>query len=93
MPIPDNINAKHVLEAIAKIDIDGVPGNRKSTKYFLQKEGRLYPPKYAISLANYFANGEMLSANPQVFNTYQAQSYLESMDFEVIVKKARKRKA
>jgi len=93
MPIPDNINAKHVIKAIAKIDTDGVPGNRKSVKYFLRNGGRLYPPKYVISIANYFANGEPLSADPKVFNTYQAQNYLESMDFEVTIKKARKRKA
>jgi hypothetical protein len=42
---------------------------------------------------NNYANGEMLSADAKVFNSYQAQNYLESLEFEVIVKQKRKRKA
>ncbi len=93
MPIPQNITPKNIQRAITKIEADGIPGHRKSLKYFLRFKNRLYPPKYVISVANYYANGEMLSADAKVFNTYQAQNYLESLEFEVIVKQQRKCKA
>jgi len=93
MPIPLNITVKNIHSAITKIDVDGIPGNRKSLKYFLRFKNKLYPPKYVISLANYYANGELLNADAKVFNSYQAQNYLESLEFEVIVKQKRKRKA
>lgn len=93
MPIPENITVKNIQRAIDRIETDGIPGHRKSLKYFLRFKNHLYPPKYVISVANYYANGEMLSADAKVFNSYQARNYLESLEFEVIVKQKRKRKA
>jgi len=62
--IPDNITKKHILKAIAEVDRDGVPPGRGSTRYSLLHDGRLYPPKYTVSVANRFANGnELPSAN------------------------------
>lgn len=58
MPIPKNINQENVIEAIRKIDREGVPERRESTRFSLAYEGKYYPPKYVISLANIFANGE-----------------------------------
>jgi len=61
--IPSNITKKHVLKAIAEVDREGVPPGRGSTKYNLRHGGRLYPPKYLISVANRFANGSELPAS------------------------------
>ncbi|MBT2736208.1 HNH endonuclease [Bacillus sp. ISL-7] len=58
MPIPKNITKKHVIEAIKKVDSEGVPERRESTRFNLSYEGKYYPPKYVISIANIFANGE-----------------------------------
>ncbi|MFC1779444.1 AAA family ATPase [Thermodesulfobacteriota bacterium] len=51
------IKHEHVLEAIDKIDSDGVPDDAQSTFYDLIYEGERYPPKYVLSLAGEFANG------------------------------------
>ena len=59
--IPDNITRDHILSAISKIDLDGIPKNAKSTTYDLIHDGKLYPPKYVVSLANLFANGIVLN--------------------------------
>ncbi|CAH0248957.1 hypothetical protein SRABI80_02938 [Peribacillus frigoritolerans] len=66
MAIPININREHVIEAIQKIDIEGVPERRESTRFNLLYEGEYYPPKYVVSIANIFANGEEYS--PSMFS-------------------------
>ncbi|MGP4069744.1 HNH endonuclease [Halobacillus sp. B29] len=58
MSIPQNINREHVIEAIQKIDRDRVPKKRARSRFKLSYEGRNYPPKYVISIANIFANDE-----------------------------------
>ena len=63
MTIPKNINKDHVIEAIHKIDSEGVPERRESTRFTLAHEGKYYPPKYVISIANIFANGEEYSSS------------------------------
>lgn len=83
MPIPDNITRKHILRAIARIDKEGVPKNRKIRKYYCEYEMKKYPPKLLISYANVFANKEELDWSPKVFNTYMAQKYLESKEFKI----------
>ena len=66
MAIPKNINKDHVIRAIQKIDREGVPERRESTRFNLSYEGKYYPPKYVISIANIFANGEEYS--PSLFS-------------------------
>ena len=63
MAIPKNINKDHVIKAIQKIDSEGVPERRESTRFTLAYEGKYYPPKYVISIANIFANGEEYSSS------------------------------
>jgi len=58
--IPRNITREHVLAAIAEIDRNGVPENRTSRKFILKRNGRRYPPKYVLALANKHANGSEL---------------------------------
>lgn len=93
MAIPDNIAARHILKAISTINKEGTPRLRNSYKYFVSCDSRLYPPKYLISLANLFANGELLNPNPKIFNTYMAQAYLTDLGFKVITKKNSKKNA
>jgi 5-methylcytosine-specific restriction protein A len=50
--IPHNITREHILQAILHIDKYGVPDNRKSKKFALLFEGKQYPPKYVVALAN-----------------------------------------
>ena len=45
---------------------EGVPERRSSTRFSLSNEGKYYPPKYVISIANIFANGEEYS--PSLFS-------------------------
>ena len=63
MTIPKNINKDHIIKAIQKIDREGVPERRESTRFNLSYEGKYYPPKYVISIANIFANGEEYSSS------------------------------
>lgn len=56
--IPSNISSEHIIQAIGRVDRDGIPPGRTSRKYQLIYNGNAYPPKYIISCANYYANGE-----------------------------------
>ena len=58
--IPENITREHIIKAIERIGEEGVPPNRESKKYLLVYNGKYYPPKYVISLANKYANGREL---------------------------------
>lgn len=81
--IPENISRKNVLEAIEEIDRTGIPNGRTSKEFKLLFKGKLYPPKYVISLANKYANGEEL--NSSVFSGgNETNSLLERFGFEII---------
>ena len=58
--IPKNIDRKAVLAAIQNIDENGIPRTRLSRTYNLKYNGRFYPPKYLISVANKIINGNEL---------------------------------
>ena len=57
------LKRSHVKAAIARIDRDGVPPRRESTKFQLVVDGWNYPPKYVISLAVSHATGRELRPN------------------------------
>ena len=61
--IPNNITRKHLEKAIEEIDRDGVKKGRHSSTYDLIYNGKPYPPKLVISIANKFANNSELSPN------------------------------
>jgi hypothetical protein len=63
MTIPKNISTEHIIRAIEEIDKNGVPDDRQQRKFNLKYNGKDYPPKYTISLANKYANGEELKAS------------------------------
>ena len=61
--IPAHITKADIVEAIRRIDRDGVPPSRKSRGYCLVANGRHLPPKYTIALAHEVATGDPLSPN------------------------------
>lgn len=83
MPIPKNINTEHVIRAIKKVEMEGVPEKRESTRYHLYYENKLYPPKYIISLANLFANGVEYSS--KLFSGGdESNNFLRSLGFNIV---------
>ena len=80
--IPVKITEEHVIKALEWINDNGVIPNRKSKRYHLVYEGIHYPPKYVISVANRYANGEELP--PSDFDIHEAKRYLDKLGFEVI---------
>jgi 5-methylcytosine-specific restriction protein B len=76
--IPQNITKEHVLQAIADIEQNGLRyAAAKSRVHELVFNGKPYPPKYTIALANEFANGHALSYDE--LNTTMAQQYLTKL--------------
>jgi 5-methylcytosine-specific restriction protein A len=85
MPIPSNITAIDIYNAIKEIDEAGVATYRESTSYDLLYIDRRYPPKYVISLANKYANNYEL--DPGEFNGgVQANNFLRVRGFKIINK-------
>lgn len=81
--IPKSIDKSAVLAAIAQIDKEGVPAPRLSRTYNIQFRGKLYPPKYVISLANKIKNGHELP--PFEFGGgKEANSFLSVLEFTVV---------
>lgn len=81
--IPPNIEREHIIEAVREIDSEGVPASRGSKKFLLEFEGKRYPPKYVISLANNFANGEELDSS--MFNGGQeTNDFLKRLCFNIV---------
>ncbi|MFD2924485.1 HNH endonuclease [Halobacillus naozhouensis] len=83
MPIPKNINTEHVVKAVQKIDREGVPWRRQSTRYSLFYENEYYPPKYVLSIANLFANGEEYSSY-DFSGGDETNIFLERLGFEIV---------
>jgi len=61
--IPQNVTRSHILKALKEIDQNGIPAQRKARGYALHFQGKQYPPKYVVALANKFANGFLLPSN------------------------------
>ncbi len=81
--IPKNITREHIIKAIEEINEVGVPPNRESRDFHLEYEGKYYPPKYVISIANRYANGRELQ--PSEFNGgYETNRFLEKRGFKII---------
>lgn len=86
MTIPNNIKKEHVIKAIKKIDSDGMPEKRDSNKFDLLYGGNHYAPKYIISIANIFANGEEYPSN--LFSGgKETNNLLKSLGFNIVDKK------
>jgi len=63
MAIPKNITKEHLLKAIEKIDLEGIPNDSDSQYYDVYYNGNKYPPKVIVAYANLFSNGKILDRN------------------------------
>jgi len=80
--IPKNITKDHIKKALKEIDKSGVPKRRESTRYSLEYEGKLYPPKYVVSIANEYANGKELGSKG--FNDgAETNNFLKKRGFKI----------
>jgi len=58
--LPENIRPEHIVQAIHKIEKEGIPPQAHSSTYDVLYEGKRFPPKLVVSYANIFANGVAL---------------------------------
>jgi hypothetical protein len=63
MSFPKNIKLEHLIQAIEKIDREGIPRDGDSMYYDVKYKSNFYPPKLVVSIANVFANGVELDRN------------------------------
>ena len=88
MAIP-KIKKQDIIDALKYIEENGVPFHNQSTKYELVTEdGKRYPPKYVVAVADYLANGTEISTGG--FNAVEAKSYLEGQGFTIEIKQQEK---
>ena len=80
--IPSGLENEHFFEAADRIDHEGVPAERQSYRYDVVLRGKLYPPKYVISLACGIATGTELPSNR--FNAIEAKNHFRRRGIEVI---------
>ena len=84
MAIP-KLNYQDIVEALKYIDVHKVPSNHQSMRYELIGEnGKKYPPKYVIAVANHLANGGEIST--ATFHGTEARVFLQQQGFRVDVK-------
>jgi hypothetical protein len=81
--IPENITKENILTAIAKIQLDGVPEGRESTKFSLMFQDKTFLPKYVVfQLAHLYANG--IELKPTDFSGgLDENSFLKKLGFEI----------
>ncbi len=85
--VPDNITKDHINAALAEIDQNGVQNGAHSSTYDLIHNGKRYPPKLVISLANKFANGEELPRDTFYGGpAHPGFKLLEKEGFEIVLK-------
>jgi hypothetical protein len=80
--IPKNIKQQHVIQAIDEIERSGVRYHRESVRYNLIYQGKPYPPKYVLSIANKYANGRELE--PSEFSGgVETNDFLRELGFSI----------
>jgi hypothetical protein len=77
------VSKNNVLDAISRIRAEGVPPNRRATKYHLDHDGSQYPPKYVLSLAVEKATGRALAPN-EFSGGVETNSVLRNLGFSVV---------
>ena len=88
MAIP-KIKKQDIINAIKYIDENGVPSHNQSMKYELVTEdGKKYPPKYVVAVADHLANGTEIST--ENFHAVEAKGYLEGQGFTIETKQQEK---
>ena len=88
MAIP-KLKKQNIIDALKYIDENGVPEHNVSVKYVLVSEdGKKYPPKYVVALADHLANNTDISA--EAFSSIDVKNYLESLGFVIEAKQQEK---
>ena len=81
MAIP-KVSREDILKALEFIDENGVPHHNQSMRYFLLGEnGKFYPPKYVIAVANHLANEVAIDTSG--YNAIEAKNYLKNKGFTI----------
>lgn len=81
MPVP-KVSREAILSALQFIDHNGVPPHDQSKRYSLLGEnGKVYPPKYVVAVANHLAN--KVAIDPSGYNAIEAKNYLKNKGFQV----------
>lgn len=80
--IPSNIRKTHIISATKEIDSKGVPAGRESKKFLLVFEGKKYPPKYVLALANKFADGRLLDSD-KFSGGLETNNFLKKLGFQI----------
>lgn len=80
--IKKDIERKHIIQAIKHINANEIPGHRKSINYDLIYDNKPYPPKYVLSLANKFANGNEISYNAH-HAVHETHVTLKKLGFDI----------
>lgn len=81
MAIP-KVSREDILRALEFIDGNGVPYHNQSMRYFLLGEnGKFYPPKYVIAVANHLANEVAIDTSG--YNAIEAKNYLKNKGFTI----------
>lgn len=81
MAIP-KIKEQDIRKAFKYIDKNGVPSHNESVRYELvTEEGKSYPPKYVIAVADHIANGTDIIT--EGFNAVEAKKFLQGKGFHI----------
>ena len=74
------ISKQNIIDALKYIDQNGVPFHNQSTKYVMVTEdGKEYPPKYVIAVAEHIAGKTDIST--EGFDVAEAKTYLQKQGF------------
>ncbi len=78
------LTREDILQAIQRIDEEGIPTNRDATKFYVAYNGKAYPPKYVLSLAGYFHDGNFIPHH--LFTAQVAYKKLKEVGYIVLTK-------
>jgi 5-methylcytosine-specific restriction enzyme A len=83
----ENIKEEHIRQAIEKIDVDKIPPDNRSKKYdLLADNGKRYPPKVVLSVANEIATGLPLEVSKFSGGEQVANKFLKAFKFLIVQK-------
>ena len=81
--IPRNLTKGDILKAIREVDGKGIRRERHSNEWSVLHNDKYYPPKYLISIANKFKNGEEWDSS-KFSGGQETNQFLESIGFEIV---------
>ena len=80
--IPENITRENILNAITRVDNQGVPAHRGARRWAVLHNSVHYPCKLLVSWANEFANGRELDYKS--FISDEARPFLIERGFNIV---------